>query len=154
MSDLGSNFSAKSAARAFEDVIFQASSHRKAKLPPPFSIRFTESERARLDQEAGKRSLAAYIRLRLFADSVPSYRTKENSRKPKAPKIDQIALAKVLGALGQSRLSSNLNQIAKAANMGALPVTPELIKDLQDACVEIRAIRQMLVKALGLKQGG
>ncbi len=33
---------------------------------PPFSIRFTFEERARLDQERGHKSLAAYIRHRLF----------------------------------------------------------------------------------------
>ncbi|MBV1800154.1 hypothetical protein [Siccirubricoccus sp. G192] len=38
---------------------------------------------------------------------------------------DRQALAKALALLGESRLSSNLNQLAHMASIGALPVTPE-----------------------------
>ena len=41
---------------------------RSANYPPPFSIRFTFEERARLDAERGRHSLAAHIRERLFGD--------------------------------------------------------------------------------------
>ena len=40
----------------------------KPKYPPPFSLRLTYEERARLDAERGDKSLAAHIRERLFGD--------------------------------------------------------------------------------------
>ncbi|WP_019959573.1 hypothetical protein [Woodsholea maritima] len=121
----------------------------KAGSPPPFSLRLTFEERAALDAMAGGRPLGAYIRDQLLGDKV-SKRASER-RKPRA---DEVALARLLSALGQSRLSSNLNQIAKAAHMGALPVTPELIDELHEACADIEAMRDALMAGLGLKPGG
>lgn len=46
-------------------------------------------------------------------------------------KVDEKALAEVLAMLGKFRLASNVNQIAKLANMGALAVTPELLEELR-----------------------
>lgn len=65
---------------------------------------------------------------------------------------DQKALSQVLAALGQSRLPSNLNQLAHLANIGALPVTPELEAELTEALAAIRDIRRLLLVALGFKE--
>lgn len=95
-----------------------ADTPRKArkKIPPPFSIRFSDQERAELEEKAGSLTLGAYSRTCLF----------EGARQPpRKPIKDHEAMAHALALSGQSRLSSNLNQLAKAANMGALPVTPE-----------------------------
>jgi hypothetical protein len=59
----------------------------------------------------------------------------------------------VLGALGRSRLSSNLNQLAKAVNTGSLPVTPETEADLRQACRDVAEIRADLLRALGKSPG-
>jgi hypothetical protein len=59
----------------------------------------------------------------------------------------------VLGALGQSRLSANLNQLAKAVNTGSLPVTPETEADLKAACKDVLALRADLLRALGRTPG-
>ena len=154
MRDVGSRSTEISATQAFAGVMANDAlkPRKKAKLPPPFSIRFTESERDYLDRAAGKLSLASYIRSQLFTDGAELPRGRRPSKRPRSPDIDHVALGKVLGALGQSRLASNLNQIAKAANMGALPVTAELLEELHQACQDIHNIRQMLIKALGLKQ--
>ena len=78
----------------------------RASYPPPFSIRFTFEERARLDAERGRHSLAAHIRECLFGDEVCV------RRKPGNTTIqDAEALGRVLGALGGSRLSSNRNRV-------------------------------------------
>jgi hypothetical protein len=116
----------------------------KPKYPPPFSLRLTYQERARLDAERGDQSLGAYIRERLFgANAVP------RKRRGNSPIHDKQALGRVMGALGQSRLSANLNQLAKAVNTGSLPVTPETEAQLKDACREISEIRNALMQALG-----
>ena len=71
----------------------------------------------------------------------------------KAPVRDHILLSQLMALLGQSRLSSNVNQLAKAANSGSLPVTPETESDLRHACRDIAEIRRMLMQALGLDAG-
>lgn len=119
------------------------------KYPPPFSLRLTYKERARLERDAAGRPLGAYIRERLFGDGV-SPRRKGGNR----PVQDQEALGRVLGALGGSRLSSNLNQLAKAVNTGSLPVTPETEADLQQACRDVTAMREELLRALAPPRGG
>ncbi len=117
----------------------------------PFSIRFTDEERTRLEQAAGTHSLAAYIRLKLFTgDDAPTGRRRA-TKKPRQPSAELAVLGHMLGGLGQSRLANNLNQIAKAANMGTLPLGPELEEELWKACAEIQQMRVALIEALGVK---
>ncbi|MDF1803211.1 hypothetical protein [Thalassovita sp.] len=116
--------------------------------PPPFSIRFTFEERAKLDAARGRKALAAHIREKLFGDDVTPRKRPGNS-----PVQDAEALGRVLGALGASRLSSNLNQLAKAVNTGSLPVTPETEADMVAACKEVIALRNDLLRALGKLPG-
>lgn len=124
----------------------------KPKRSPPFSMRFTDDERARLDHERGVLSLAAYIRLKLFTEpSKQRSERKKLTRKHSTPSAELATLSHMLGGLGQSRLSQNINQIAKAANMGALPVTPELEAELLEASAAIQEMRQSLIEALGVK---
>lgn len=116
----------------------------KAKYPPPFSIRFTFEERARLDANRGCQPLSAHIREKLFGEDVTPRKRPGNS-----PVRDSEALGRVLGALGASRLSSNLNQLAKAVNTGSLPVSPEVEAELMKACQEVQELRADLLRALG-----
>ncbi len=116
----------------------------KPNYPPPFSLRLTYEERARLDAERGEKTLAAHIRERLFGDDVAPRKRHGNS-----PVGDKEALGRLVGALGQSRLSSNLNQLAKAVNTGSLPVTPETEAELIEACRDISEMRDALLAALG-----
>ncbi len=108
----------------------------------PFSLRLTVEERCKLEEEANGEPLGAYIKSRLFAGA--SYRSR-------ARQTDREALGKVLGALGQSRIPQNLNQIAKAANIGAMPVTPDLVEELHETCAELKSLRQDIMAALGLR---
>lgn len=114
----------------------------------PVSLRMTFEEKARLERDASGMSLSSYIRWRLFDPSSPPPRARG-----KFPVKDHAALAQVLGMLGQSRLSSNLNQLAKAANTGSLPVTPETEAALMHAALDIMAMRRMLMRALGIYEG-
>lgn len=123
----------------------------KRKAPPPFSIRFTEEERAWLERDAGALSIAAYMRLRLFAGDDPPPTKRKPTRKQYVPSAELAILGEMLGGLGQSRLASNVNQLAKAANMGALPVTPEVEQELLEACAAIQDMREKLISALGVK---
>lgn len=141
MSTLDHNFN-KISAKDAKSV--GSSSGEKPKYPPPFSIRFTFEERARLDAERGRRALSAHIRECLFGDETSPRRKSGNS-----PVKDGEVLGRLLGALGGSRLSNNLNQLAKAVNTGSLPVTPETEADIVAACEEVKALRADLLRALG-----
>lgn len=138
MTSLSRNYNALAAGAAAEK-----------KCPPPFSLRLTAAERARLDAERGRTPLGAHIRERLFGDDAAPRKRQGNS-----PVKDAEALGRVLGALGESRLSSNLNQLAKAVNTGSLPVTPETEADLKEACRDVAAMRADLMRALGKSPGG
>ena len=119
-----------------------------ARYPAPFSLRLTHEERARLLADAGHKPMGAYIRERLFGDDAAPRKRRGNS-----PIKDDEALGRVAGRSGRSRLSSNLNQLAKAVNTGSLPVTPETEADLQEACREVKAMRADLLRALGKSPG-
>ncbi|SDL58839.1 MobC family plasmid mobilization relaxosome protein [Aliiruegeria lutimaris] len=136
--------------RSFNDIAAHAPKPERGrpKYPPPFSIRFTFEERAQLDAERGRQTLSAYIRERLFGEDATPRKKRVNG-----PVQDAEALGRVLGVLGGSRLSANLNQLAKAVNTGSLPVTPETEADLQEACREVKALREDLLRALGKQPG-
>lgn len=136
--------------RSFNEIAAHAPELKrdKPKYPPPYSIRFTFEERAQLDAERGRQPLSTFIRERLFGEDA-SPRKKHVT----GPVQDAEALGRVLGALGGSRLSANLNQLAKAVNTGSLPVTPETEADLQEACREVKALREDLLRALGKQPG-
>jgi hypothetical protein len=119
---------------------------QKNKYAPPFSLRLTEEERLKLDADAGPLPVSEYIRTCLFENPAARKRTFRR------PVQDEQALSQVLAALGQSRLSSNLNQLAKAVHSGSLPVTTETEEALIEACASVRAMSQQLVQALGVPE--
>ena len=115
--------------------------------PPPFSLRFTFEEKAKLLEEAGDMSLASYVKSRLFDNFRPP--TKRRSKKPVK---DHAALAQVLALLGKSHIANNINQLAKAANTGSLPVNIETERALNDAANDVARMRKMLIEALDLQE--
>lgn len=115
------------------------------KKPAPFSLRLSQEERMRLERDAAGMSLASYVRWKLFDPASPPPKSRG-----KFPVKDHAALSQVLAMLGQSRLANNLNQLARAANTGSLPLIPETDKAIKQACAEITLIRRLLLKALGL----
>lgn len=124
-----------------------SSSHEPARRPAPFSLRLNADERARLAKESGGAPLGGFIKARLFGEDAPPVRTRRSG----LPVEDRRALAQALALLGRARLSSNLNQLAHAANIGVLPLTPETEAELREALADIREIRRLLMSALGLK---
>lgn len=133
------------ASDTFNKVSCAAPQPSRKKPPSPFSIRLSEEERAYLIQKAGGKPLGAYIRSRLLGERA------EKRRTFRKPKIDDRQIAQVLAELGASRLSSNLNQLAKSANMGTLDVSRNVEQELEDACGAVLAMRDALLTALGLK---
>lgn len=117
---------------------------KKAKRAAPLSLRLSDQERETLVRAAGGASLNSYIKCKVFDGKLKPRRTRGQ-----APVKDHAALARALGLLGNLRLANNLNQLAKAANMGALPLSPEVEDELVATCAAVIAIRAELMKALG-----
>ncbi|TRW92133.1 hypothetical protein FNJ84_21245 [Paracoccus sp. M683] len=120
----------------------------RGKREAPFSLRLTFEERAKLEDAANGVPLGSYIKAVLFGSGLPKVR-----RRNTQPVKDHEALGRVLATLGQSRLSANLNQMARAVNTGTLPVHPETGADLRRACSEVHEMRTALLEAFG-KDGG
>ncbi len=118
------------------------------KYAPPFSVRLTLAERARLDKEAGQLPIGEYVRGRLF--DTPDTRKRVYRR----PVQDAKALGQVLAALGNSRMTGNIYQIVRAIHAGELAVTAEQQKNLEEVLVNVRDMRQWLMTALGLQADG
>lgn len=122
----------------------------KPKREPPFSLRLTPNERARLAREAAGAPLGAYIKAKLLGGDALPVRVRRSG----LPVEDRQALAQALARLGASRLAANLNQLAFAANSGSLSVTTEVIDKIAQAVADIRDIRSLLMIALGFKEAG
>lgn len=114
------------------------------KREAPFSLRLTFEEKAALLEAANGVPLGAYIKAKLFGEPLEKVRRRNIN-----PIKDHEALGRVLGSLGESRLSQNLNQLARATNTGALPVSPEVEDELRNACAEVAKMRAELLRALG-----
>ncbi|RST87267.1 plasmid mobilization relaxosome protein MobC [Aquibium carbonis] len=125
---------------------YRQSSRKRA---APFSIRLSPDERARLAMEAAGAPLGAYIKAKILGDGPASMPIR--MRRTGLAIEDRKALSQALGLLGKSRLANNLNQLARLANTGSLPLTPEVEEELLAAFREVREIRDLLMTALGLK---
>lgn len=116
---------------------------RSPKATRPFSIRLSDAERYQLKREAGSQPLGAYVRARLLDGA--SRRQAGNA----AP--DAKLLGQALGKLGRLQLAGSLSDLAMAARVGAIAITPELEHDLRTACREVREIRDLLMRAMGFR---
>lgn len=119
---------------------------RFSKYPSPITLRLSQNEIDRLDKMVSGASRSAYIRKQIFGEN-----TDKRKYHPKTPKTDDVAISQILAMLGASRIGNNLNQLAKAANSGALMADDEVIAQIEEAYAFHLAIRSMLMEALGLK---
>ncbi len=85
---------------------------QRPKYPPPVSLRLTFDERANLDLLRGSMALGLYIREQVLGDDAAP-----RKKRGRYPVKDHEALGRVLGALGSSHFSSNLNQLAHAQSL-------------------------------------
>lgn len=110
----------------------------------PCSFRLTEDERRRLLDEAKGAPLGVYVKTKVLGG--PPLRLRRSGLAIE----DRQALAKALALLGSSRLASNLNQLARLAHIGALPVAEDVGPELREATADVRTMRNCLLRALGL----
>ena len=121
-----------------------AKGQKKRTSISPMTLRLTPEERARLDDLAAGMTLSAYIRACLFSES-----EKRRKHRPKSVVADKKAAAEALALLGQSRIASNLNQLAYHANIGALNIGEAEKSQISEAYDYVLAVRSLLMCALG-----
>ena len=130
---------------AFQSVTGQPRAERPGRKAKRFPIRLTDDELAYLRSKAGRRPLSAWCREQLLGSRA------EKRIELKQPQLEDQQYASLLAALGESRLSSNVNQLAKHANMGTLEIGPDTEAELRYAVQAIIEMRKALFIALGLK---
>lgn len=113
---------------------------------PRVSLRLSVEDHERLQQLADGMALSTFIRVKALGEALPR-------RKPRSSTsiADKQALARILGLLGQSRITNNLNQLAYHANIGSLAVDEDTRTQISDAYDHVLLLRKTLIKALGLK---
>ena len=113
--------------------------------PAPFPIRLSPDERAYLEGKAGNRPLGTYIRSELLGGA-------EAPRKAtRKPPIDSVLLGQVLGMLGKSDQVACLFLLLAAAESEHVSMAETERKVLHEACANVREMRTVLIKALGLR---
>ncbi|WP_299867601.1 hypothetical protein [uncultured Roseobacter sp.] len=127
-------------------VFAKASSGKTRTALSPLTLRLTPEERARLEELAAGMTLSAYVRACVFAED-----TKLRKTRPADHVEEKKAAAEALALLGQSRIASNLNQLAYHANIGALIVGEAEKARIAEANTHLSAIRTLLMEALGKK---
>ena len=115
------------------------------------TLRLSEDQQAELEQRAEQMPLSTYVRHALFAanDNEPPKRRRNSQSTFK----DRKALAQVLCKLGQSELSASMNEMARLAHLGALPVDIDTEIAIKTACQDIADMRRLLMNALGVQEG-
>lgn len=116
------------------------------KRSSPLSLRLSDEERTLLEDQAGRQSLGNYIKGRLFDEDT-------QPRKSKRHRVvkDYEALARVLSALGQTELFSNLSALVEHIENGDVALTSESEEQIGVACACVLLMRDDLVTALGLE---
>ena len=108
----------------------------------PYSLRLSSQERAIIRSQAEALNItdAAYIRRCLFGVTPTQ-----------AKQVQSKELAQVIGMLGHWDAAKNLQEINTALQAGTLMVTPAIVNHLSMAAKDLREMRELLIKAIGLK---
>ena len=114
--------------------------------PKNLTLRLSPEQRTQLEREAAGMGLSAYVRHKVFADAATPHRTRG-----KFPVKDHVALAQILGRLGQSELAQAIGGLLLAVEEQRLHLSEDQDHLLHSISDDVAFIRTSLLKALGLK---
>lgn len=117
-------------------------------LDTTLTLRLTRAERVRLDSEANRLGLStgAYVRYLVAPEDVQRKLSAVFERQQLRREY-----AEILRILGQSRIASNLNQIAHAIHTGTFVFTPDIAAQITECYEAIVYIRSLLIETMGVK---
>lgn len=130
-------------AQAFREAA-SGKKEPRAKTHRNLCVRLTVDERRRLEALAGGLPLSAFVRKELLG-------RKAKRRQSDAPAPKGAEYARLLSALGRSRLVTHLQALNDAALSQGLQMAPKLEQELSQACRDIADLREALITQLGLK---
>ena len=119
---------------------------RAHKRPSPISIRFSDCQLKDLERHANGQSIGRYIKDYVL----DGHRIRAKSEISGSSK-DYEALARLLRVLGQSELRTYLCALYELAKAGQFVTDDETTQGLKKAFIEITAMRNDLIAALGLR---
>lgn len=123
------------------------SNHSRGRASVLVSLRLSVEEKKHLQGLAKGQTLSAYIRSRIFNSENT---TGKNIRLSAFER--QKLLAQILTDLGKTNLGASLHELSQAAKIGALPLTPDVLSEINKTLFDIKTLRRTLLKALGLRQ--
>ena len=115
--------------------------HAKRQRQKVIGFRATPEEQAQIESDAKSAGLTIGAYLRKLALDAPIPRQSRRSS------VDMTTLSQLLGQLG--KIGSNLNQLARQANIGLAPSAPALAEEL----AALKVLRAEIRQALGKDQG-
>lgn len=120
---------------------------KRKKHPSPLTLRLSDAELAavKADAERGGVSVSAHVRSKVFG---------RNGARKNMPVKDREALGQLLGLLGQSEFAETLKQIAYEAEQGSLLLDEETQGKIEAAVLHVCFMREALLAALGVREGG
>lgn len=119
---------------------------KPAKRAAPVSIRFTADEKQSLEAAAAGEALGPYIKRCVLKQ----HRVKRKVQ-PKAKTHQQETVARTLRRLGDSGIYSVLHSLILAVEEQRLILDQDQEDDLRHAAIEVMAMRNDLISALGLQ---
>lgn len=114
---------------------------------PRVTLRLSLEDHERLKEMADGMALATFIRAQVLNEELP-----RKKRRSSTSVSDKQAIAQVLGLLGQSRITNNLNQLAYHANVGSLVMDEVARAQIEESYDHVIFLRQTLLKALGMRE--
>ena len=120
-------------------------SKKRTRDCPRVTVRLSPDDHTKLTELADGMSLSVYMRAKALIEEPPRRRASGVSIE------DRVAIAKIIGLLGHSRIANNLNQLAYHANVGALEFDDATKVQIEEAYAYILDMRSLLLKALGRK---
>ncbi|MEL6934554.1 MAG: hypothetical protein AAFO17_15910 [Pseudomonadota bacterium] len=118
----------------------------KREKPLYVTVRVTAEEKEKLRADAGNFSISDHVRGRLFGADV-----KPRKARGKHVIKDKQSLALILRTIGGAPFNNRMHRLILAHEENRLGLDRELADELRAMAWDITAIRNALVKALGLK---
>jgi hypothetical protein len=112
------------------------------------SVPVSPAQWSELVRRAGAMPIAAYVRAILFPANDNRRATRIRTKAPPGA----AALTSILAKLGGADIRRNLDDMARLARLGALPLTPETEAALMQACRDVAAIKSLLMRALRIRE--
>jgi hypothetical protein len=115
----------------------------------PRTVRYSNAEWSHIMTKAALLNMkpTTFVRVRTLSDKLSDI-----ERVAIKQSQDKKEFAQLLSALGASRLSQNINQIALEMNAGTLIISPDITAKLNRASKDIQAMRSTLMSYLGRKR--